>query len=147
VNGDGNQVLFAGGSDDVASLGNTESSGDVVTGSDGGVVLFASYLPTLATVSGSDDWIAFQASADLSLVGNQEVLKFQQGIGGLETISGFNATDTIELSASDFANFAALSAHLSQSGADAMISLDANDSIKLSNVLPSSLAASDFRFV
>jgi hypothetical protein len=66
---------------------------------------------------------------------------------GASAVIGFNSTDTMTLSASDFANFQALQQHMSQSGANTLITLDASDQITLVNVTASNLTASQFHFV
>ncbi len=66
---------------------------------------------------------------------------------GMSTINGFNSTDAMQLSKSDFANFQALQPHMSQSGANTLITLDASDQVTLTNVTASSLTASQFKFV
>ena len=53
----------------------------------------------------------------------------------------------MQFSASDFANFSALQSHTSQSGANTMIALDASDTVTLTNVTATNLAASQFHFV
>ena len=70
---------------------------------------------------------------------------------GAETIGNFTAGagsthDTLEFATSDFENYAALTHAMSQAGSDAMIRLDAMDSIALSRVSLSSLASADFKF-
>jgi len=65
----------------------------------------------------------------------------------VETINGFASTDTMQFSASDFANFAALKPHISQSGANTLISLDASDTVTLTGVTATTLTSSQFHFV
>ncbi len=69
---------------------------------------------------------------------------------GHDTITNFVATgtahDTIRIDQTIFADWATLLAASSQSGADALITADSNNSITLQNVLVSSLQSSDFRF-
>jgi hypothetical protein len=143
VTGGNNTVYFSGGTGNVASLSSTAGFADALTGSNGTVNIASAD----ASVSGSMDTIAFSGNSTASLVGSNDHLNFAQGIGGADVINGFGSTDAIQLSKMDFANFAAMSSHLSQSGANAVITLDASDKITLTNVTASSLTASQFSFV
>ncbi len=77
------------------------------------------------------------------------MLAFAAGIGGLDVISGFVTSDVIQMSQMDFASFAALSASgdLTQSGLDAVITLNASDAITLQDVTASTLTAAQFKYV
>ena len=72
-------------------------------------------------------------------------MNFHNSFGNL-TVEGFDATDTMNFSKSDFADFQALQGHMQQSGANTLISLDANDAITLTHVALSTLTASQFHF-
>ena len=65
---------------------------------------------------------------------------------GIDTINGFASTDSMTFSVSDFANWTALQSHMTQSGTSTLITLDASDTITLTNVTKSSLASSQFHF-
>ena len=54
--------------------------------------------------------------------------------------------DSIDFSTATFANFAAVTSHMVQSGADVIITLDSADTITLRNVSRASLTAADFTF-
>ena len=71
---------------------------------------------------------------------------FLQQLFGDMTLSGFGASDVLQLGKTDFADFQLLQGHMSQSGANTLITLDAHDVIKLTNVAASSLTASQFHF-
>lgn len=58
-----------------------------------------------------------------------------------------NIFDRIELSKSEFANFAAVQNNMPQVGANTVITHDANDTITLLGVHPTNLHASEFVFV
>ena len=73
--------------------------------------------------------------------GASEAFIFQPTLG-VDTISGFNSTDSMQFAASDFANWSALSADISQSGSNTLIKLDASDKVVLTDVLATSLSAS-----
>ena len=62
-------------------------------------------------------------------------------------IVGFNSSDKIAFSAADFNTFSLLASHMSQSGANTIIALDASDGITLYNVQASSLTSAQFAFV
>ena len=49
-------------------------------------------------------------------------------------------------SSADFANWQALSGHIAQSGADAIITFDANDKVTLTNASAGSLTSANFKF-
>lgn len=51
------------------------------------------------------------------------------------------------LSASDFANWSALQSHMTQSGNNTVITLDASNAITLTNVATVTLTSSQFNFV
>ena len=141
--GGGDTVYFSGGSGNVASLYDTDGVWDTVYGSNGTVALTGAQ----ANVNGNGNSIDFYGTNNwLSASGGSEAFVFQPAIGQ-DTINGFAASDSMTFSASDFANFAALSPHISQSGSNTLISLDANDTVTLTNTLASSLTSSQFHFV
>jgi hypothetical protein len=70
-----------------------------------------------------------------------------QAAFGHDVINVFGSTDTMDLSHLDFASWWALQAHMTQSGVNTVITLDASDSITLNNVSAESLIASQFNFV
>jgi hypothetical protein len=100
-----------------------------------------------ANVMSGSNTIDMQGSSGnlVGLYGDSEAVVFQPQFGA-SAVGGFNSTDTMTFSASDFANFQALQQHMSQSGANTVITLDASDTITLVNVQPSSLTASNFNF-
>ena len=63
-----------------------------------------------------------------------------------KSIGGFVASDVVQFSSADFANWQALSGHIAQSGADVVISYDANDKVTLTDYSASSLTAANFKF-
>ena len=67
---------------------------------------------------------------------------------GTDLISGFNlAQDMVQLSAAQFANFAAVQAALTTSGGNAVLHFDSSDFVTLQGVSVGSLQASNFKFV
>ena len=123
-------------------LYDTAGNWDTVSGSNGSVLLNG----VQATVVGNSDTMYLSGTNTLATNGVSDAFVFHPTIG-LDTIDGFAATDTMQFSASDFANFTALSGDISQSGANTVISLDANDTVTLTDVTAASLTASQFHFV
>jgi hypothetical protein len=113
---------------------------------------------TVSVGKGNDTFI-FQAAetptvaapATLSVnAGGAIALPIAIGNGGFghDMITGFSASqDKIQFDTAQFASFAAVTAHASQSGSDMVIAYDANDSVTLKGVSLSSLAAKNFSFV
>jgi len=67
---------------------------------------------------------------------------------GHDAVTNFGiAKDTLQFSATLFANFAAAMATASQAGANTVFTIDANDTVTLDNVNKSNLTASNFHFV
>ena len=143
VVGGGDTIGFSSGSGNVVSIYNTAGNWDTVDGSNGTVFLTNS----AATINGSGDTMAFYGSDAATATGNADLFAFASPSFGLSTINGFNSSDTMQFSKSDFASFQALQQHMSQSGANTLITLDASDQITLTNVTASSLTASQFHFV
>jgi hypothetical protein len=135
--------LFGAGA--IVSLAATGGSRDLVSGSNAAVDLYGAN----AKLTGSDDTVNFGLSDTLTLAGGADTMAFQAGIGGKDVINGFASGDLIEMSHTDFASFNALSASgdLAQSGANAVITLNASDTITLAGVTASSLTSAQFNFV
>ena len=170
VSGGANTINFANDGD-AASLFNTGSAWDAINGSNGSIALTNAW----ANVTGGGDTIDFAsagcaaslfntgahadtiegasgsiglANAAVNLPAASETISLLGAPAfGLDTISGFTSADSMAFSKSDFANWSALSSHISQSGANTLITLDANDVITLINVQASSLTSSQFSFV
>jgi hypothetical protein len=142
--GGGNVIDLQGSSGNIVELYSTNNNWDNVNGSNGVVALNSAQ----TNVTGNSDTIDMQGSSGnlLGLYGNSESVVFQPQFGA-SAVVGFNSTDTMTFSASDFANFQELQQHISQSGANTLIMLDASDRITLTNVNLSTLTASQFHFV
>jgi len=66
---------------------------------------------------------------------------------GHDEVTDFGiAKDTLQFNASLFANFSAAMQDASQSGANTVFTIDANDTVTLDNVVKTSLTASNFHF-
>jgi hypothetical protein len=144
VVGGANVVDFGGSTGNIVELYSTNNNWDSVYGSNGVVALNSAQ----ANVMSGSNTIDMQGSSGnlLALYGNSESVVFQPQFGA-SAVGGFNSTDTMTFSASDFANFQALQQHMSQSGVNTLITLDASDKITLTNVNLSTLTASQFHFV
>jgi hypothetical protein len=142
VTGGGNAVDFHSGSGNAVTLANTGSNSDTLTGSNGTV-----YLATAqAGITGSGDSIHLLGTNTLTQNGASDAFVFQAAIG-LDTINGFASSDTFQFSKSDFANWAALKPDISQSGANTLISLDASNTVTLTDVTATNLTSAQFQFV
>jgi Ca2+-binding RTX toxin-like protein len=99
---------------------------------------------------GGADKLVGDKGKDL-LVGGTENDTFKFGINfGHDTVADFKAggdADILEFNTFLFSDFNDVLAHLTQNGADAVITLDADNSVTLQNVNAASLQASDFNFV
>jgi hypothetical protein len=137
----GDTIRLLNGADDSVKLFATGTSADSVFGANSTIALIGAS----ASVTGSDDSIHMFEDDAVTLNGSSEAFVFQPAIGQ-DVINGFGASDSMQFSASDFANWSALQAHLSTSGANTVITLDANDSVTLTNVTVASLSASQFKF-
>ncbi len=146
VSGGGDTIAFSSGSGNAASLYNTGGNWDTVTGSNGAVYENG----TQTDVLGNGDTIAFAGSGeatprpasdsnDLFCVRRCARPEHDQRVQ-LERRA-------MQFSKSDFTSFQALQPHISQSGANTLITLDASDQVTLTGVTASSLTASQFHFV
>jgi hypothetical protein len=143
ITGGGDTVDFNSGTGNIATLKGTGSTADVIRGVTAGTVDLDG---ATASVSNNGDAFAFSGANVLDLIGTAETMAFAQGIGGLDSIAGVVSSDIFQFSSADFANFAALQAHMTQSGANTVISLGASDAVTLENVAESSLTAGQFKF-
>jgi hypothetical protein len=93
---------------------------DNVTGSDGTVYLSNAQ----ANVSGGGDTVDFLSGSGnaTSLSGTDYSTVFNQPTFGLDNVNGYNSTDTLSFSIADQGLLS-----VSQSGANTLITLDAND--------------------
>jgi hypothetical protein len=113
-----------------------------VIGSNGTVYLESAQ----ATVYGTGDTLDLSGTSAVTANGGSNAFVFGAAIG-TEVINGFASTDTLQFSKSDFPNRPAPLSYISQSGANAVITVDASDTVTLTNVLATSLTSSEFKFV
>jgi len=139
--GHGDYVYFSAGVHNAVSLYWTYGVDDHVFGSSGSINLAGAQ----ADVHGDRDYLYLTGASTAAMTGSNENFVFQAAIGQA-TIGGFVSSDIIQFSSADFANWQALSGHISQSGDDAVITYDAKDSVTLTNYSASSLTAANFKF-
>jgi len=120
---------------------------DLLVGNDGADALFGGDNNDRLEGGAGDDRLAGEAGDD-ALVGGagSDSFVFEANFRS-DRIEDFQAEDVIELSAARFADFSAVTAALSQSGADAVITDEGGQILTLQNVSAGTLVADDFRFV
>jgi len=96
-------------------------------------------------VTGNSNVFNVGSNDNLTLSGTSETVQYGT-VTGADTLSGFASSDIIQLSHLDFANWTALQAAMTQSGANTVITLDASDTITLTGVTKTNLTSSEFRF-
>jgi hypothetical protein len=140
VGGDNTVYAYAGSA---ISLYSTAGQADLVYGSNEALNLTSAQ----ALLTGTGDTVYMAGQSTLSLSGNNFALNFAANIGQ-NVVNGFNATDVLKFSATDWTSFAALqsSGDLHDSNGNAVIQFDANNSVTLTGVKSASLTASEFKF-
>jgi Ca2+-binding RTX toxin-like protein len=127
---EGNASQGAGNSDAVNKLfGNGGVASTLVAGSGADTLYVTGTAGTILSGGAGSDTFAFP-----NLMGNDEITNF--GI----------AKDTLQFNATLFSNFTAAMNHASQSGANTVFTIDANDTVTLDNVNKASLASGNFHF-
>ena len=143
VVGGGDTINFDGSPGNFVSLYGTGVVRDIVNAVNGSVTLNGAQ----AAIVGYSDTIymtdASVANETLTNSAFHDTYVYRQAMG-VSAITGFTAHDAMQLSKADFASVQDLFNHMTQSGADTIINLDANDQITLFNVQKSSLAQSQF---
>jgi Ca2+-binding RTX toxin-like protein len=137
------QNTIGAGTDTLNSLENLIGSAfnDTLTGDAGA--------NTLAGLAGNDRLIG--GAGNDTLFGGAGADSFAFGAGfGKDTVGDFTATgtghDTIDFLTAVFASFGAVQSHMTQSGANVVIALNASNTITLQDVTLASLTAADFTF-
>src|SRR6202035_5871163 len=119
-----------GNSDAVDTLyGNAGVASTLVAGSGADLLVVAGTAGTIMTGGAGHDTFAFP-----NVMGKDEITNF-----GL-------AKDTLQFNATLFSNFTAAMNAASQSGANTVFTIDANDTVTLDNVTKTSLTMSNFHF-
>ena len=141
--GGGDTINFDGAASDSVSLSGTNFNGDTVNAVNGSITLNSAQ----AAIIGYNDTIhmngASVAIETLTSSAGHDTYVYQQASGD-SAIGGFTTNDAMQLSQAVFANVQDLFNHMTQSGSDTIISLDAFDQITLFNVQKSSLSQSQF---
>jgi len=141
------QIDFAGSSDTLINDG--QIHGSVTMGTDDqllntGAIHGTVFLGAGDTLTTGDGVITGAIHA-----ADKDIFDFS-GSFGHNTITGFVGTttqhDIIDFASDDFANYAAVQAHMAQVGANVVITLDAADTIILQHITLAHLTASDFTF-
>jgi len=134
----------------ITSPGETYVSGahgSTISGGTGSYVLDGSAGNMNVTASSGTQWLVGGPGDTLTAGNSADTFIFPPSFGK-ETINNFNtAHDTIDLPQSVVANFAAVAADMHASGANTVITLDANDAITLSHVAVADLHAQNFHFI
>ena len=163
--GDGNDTVDGGSGDDVVAGGAGDdilkggSGDDTVDGGDGvdnidagsGDDIVSAGAGNDIVVGGSGDDVITGGAGDDVLSGGSghDVFVFAAGFGK-DIIKDFGLTgsssDVIEFSADLFDDFAEVMSHATQSGADVLITVDADTTLTLANIKLAALATDDFRF-
>ncbi len=100
------------------------------------------------SVYASDDFVSFDGGTNAVDVsrGSATVLGLT-GRFGLDTVSGFNSTDSLTVSGADFTDFQAFQHALSQQGDDTVLTLDADDKVAFTGLQTSAITAAQVKFV
>ncbi len=145
LGGIGDDNLAGGSGDDIVDGG---EGNDAISGGSGDDQLKGGAGNDVITGGSGDDDITGGAGDDVVTGGSgSDNFHFAAGFGH-DTITDFGASDPdlIWFASGVFADFDAMMAHTVQSGADVVITVDADHSITLSGTNLASLAADDFRF-
>ena len=142
VFGQGDYIYFAPNTFNSVSIYSTSGVQDYLVGSNGGITLNDAEVDA----TGDGDYFYFGGTSTATVHGSNETFAFRSSMGEA-TINGFSASDVIQFGSAYYSSWQALSGHITQSGADAVISFDANDSITLTNYKASDLTAASFKFV
>ena len=101
---------------------------------------------TLSGGNGNDLLVGGDGDDTMNGGNGSDVFAFEAGFG-LDTITGFQSNDLIQLDSDLFADFASVIAASQQVGANTVIMLDADNTVTLQNVQLTSLQSNDFLFV
>jgi Ca2+-binding RTX toxin-like protein len=119
--------------------GNSDASNMLV--GNGGVA------STLVAGGGADTLYVTGAAGTIMTGGaGHDTFAFPNVMGHDEVTNFGIAKDTLQFNMTLFTNFTAAMSHASQSGANTVFTIDANDTVTLDNVTKTSLTASNFHF-
>jgi hypothetical protein len=118
--------------------------------SDASDTLYANFGVASTLVAGSGaDILHVTGTAGTTLTGGpgHDTFAFPN-VMGKDVVTNFKVTgDVLQFNATLFANFTAAMNHASQSGANTVFTVDANDTVRLNFVTKTSLTSSNFHFV
>ena len=138
VGGNGTSTILAGSNDQItAGNGSTTiyaDNHDTITLGNGADTVYMGTGTTVTAGKGSESFV-FGLQTGSAPVGHAEILQFRPN------------QDLLEFNHTIFGSFTAVQAHMSQSGSNTVISIDASDTITLSGIAMSSLHASNFEFL
>ena len=143
------ETVAASGAGDVVYIGGngqTAAVTDLVSGAQATSLSVHESDGSRVDVDGGSALVTLGVNDTLGINGNNNTLAFARTTGSA-SVWGFNTTDHIQLSAGDFVSYSYLLGATRQSGADTIITIDANDQIVLKGVVASSLSSSQFSFV
>jgi hypothetical protein len=142
VIGGGNTINGVGLGNQV-SLYDTGANDDAVEGGTSALLVNAG-----AIMRSSDEYVYFGGGANsLDLTySNRDILTFA-GSFGADVVNGFNASDAIVLSTAQFANFQAFQNALAEVNGNAVLTLDASDSVTFTGIAAASITSAQVKFV
>ena len=97
------------------------------------------------TLGGSGDRLTLSGNAEITAKIGYQTLVFTPHVGNA-TITGLDATDTLQFSVSQFSDWHSLLAHASQRGTDTVIQTDASHNITLVGVTLATLGRNHVTF-
>ena len=140
-----------------AGVSATLANGDTITASSDTLTLAASATVTISgssdtinlvagdKVTASSDKITFLSGVSDTITGTNNTLVFGASFGK-DTITSFVPSDYVQFAAADFASWSALQSHITQSGANTVITFNTSNTVTLVGVTASSLLSSQFHF-
>ena len=141
----GNDYIDGGNLDDVL-FGNNDN--DTLYGGTGNDLLYGGQQDDILFGGDGNDRVAGEQGTDTLNGGSgADIFAFGKSFG-IDTVTDFeDGIDKIEFSKKVFANLAAVTSHMTQDGADVLITSTAGDVARIQNVLVSQLTVADFIFV
>jgi hypothetical protein len=150
VIGGGDTVEFTYGSANIASLFNTGGAADTIGAGPGSGTIFINNAQANVNASGLTIDFTSAGANSVNTTGAINESFVATPISGTDSITGYNATDQVYLSASQFGTSwtTFFNNDVSQSGANTLITDSANHAnvLALVGVAPSSLTSANFHF-
>ena len=145
---DGKSGVVIAGSGSVLNLSGVTISDSSGTGETATILANAAYQTDTGT-AGADYFEIASYGDTINGGGGSDTFSLINGLSGMNTIQGFGSSDVVDLSnlANTWTNFATLSSHVTQSGANTLIDLGGGRTLTLAGVEMNQLTASEFKFV